>query len=467
MSELRLYNTLTRQKERFEPREAGPVRVYSCGPTVYGHAHLGNLRPYLFADLLKRTLRYFGFEVRHVINITDVGHIVEDADLGEDKVELAAREQGVSVWEIAEKWARVFKSDLERLGIEEPDVWCNATDHIQEQIEMIQTLERKGFTYRTSDGIYFDTSRDPHYGELARLRLDQQQTQERIEGSSEKRRPQDFALWKLSAEEAPKRQMEWGSPWGVGFPGWHIECSAMSSNYLGETFDIHTGGVDHIPVHHPNEIAQSEGAFGKRPWVKVWMHSAWMMFERAKMSKSRGATLNLDHLLERGVEPGAYRFFHLNAHYRQQTTYSDDALQRARTGYQRLARHARELREAADSKGADQVEAFRGRFRSALGDDLNAPQALAVVWEAVRTPALGSVERWELLREFAEVLCLRLREDVQKEGESDARIDALVRERDAARAEKDWGRADEIREQLKAEGIILEDSPRGTRWHRA
>ena len=467
MSELRLYNTLTRQKERFEPREPGPVRVYSCGPTVYGHAHLGNLRPYLFADLLKRTLRYFGFEVRHVINITDVGHIVEDADLGEDKVELAAREQGVSVWEIAERWTRVFQTDLERLGVEAPDVWCKATDHIREQIEMIQTLEQKGFTYRTSDGIYFDTSMDPHYGELARLQLDQQQTQERIEGSSEKRRPQDFALWKLSPEGAPKRQMEWDSPWGAGFPGWHIECSAMSSKYLGETFDIHTGGIDHIPVHHPNEIAQSEGAYGKRPWVKVWMHSAWMMFESGKMSKSKGATLNLDHLLERGVEPDAYRFFHHNAHYRQQSTYSDDALQRARTGYQRLARHARDLQEATDSKGRDQVEAVRGRFRAALADDLNAPQALAVVWETVRTPELGSVEKWELLREFADVLGLRLWDDVQAEGQSDARVEALVRERDAARAAKDWGRADEIRQQLKAEGIILEDSPQGTHWHRA
>jgi cysteinyl-tRNA synthetase len=241
----------------------------------------------------------------------------------------------------------------------------------------------------------------------------------------------------------------------------------MSSRYLGETFDIHTGGVDHIPVHHPNEIAQSEGAFGVRPWVKVWMHSAWMMFEKAKMSKSKGATLNLDHLLERGVEPDAYRFFHLNAHYRQQTTYSDDALQRARTGYQRLVRHARELQDATDSKGHEMVEAFRGRFRSALADDLNAPQALAVVWDAVRTPALGSVEKGELLSEFADVLGLRLREDVQMEGESDARIDALVRERDEAREAKDWGRADEIREQLKVDGIILEDSPKGTRWHRA
>ncbi len=467
MTELRLYNTLVRRKEPFAPREPGPVRIYSCGPTVYGHAHLGNMRPYLFADLLKKTLRYFGHEVRHVMNITDVGHIVDDADLGEDKVELAARVQGVSAWEIAERWTAVFKSDLERLGIEEPDSWCKATAHIPEQIAMIQRLEEGGFTYRTADGIYFDTSKDPHYGELARLDLDRQQTQERIEGAAGKRHPQDFALWKFSPAEGPPRQMEWDSPWGVGFPGWHIECSAMSSRYLGETFDIHTGGVDHIPVHHPNEIAQSEGAFGKRPWVSVWMHSGWMMFEQAKMSKSTGGTVTLDHLVERGVEPAAYRYFHLNAHYRQQTSYSDEALQRARTGYRRLLHHARELRRRTDDAGSDRVEGFRARFRAALADDLNAPQALAVTWQVVRSEALGSVQKWELLREFDGVLGLRLDEMATASVATDERIDALVRERDAAREARDWAGADEIRQQLSAEGIILEDSREGTRWHRA
>jgi cysteinyl-tRNA synthetase len=466
VSGLRFYNTLTRRKEEFAVREPGPVRIYSCGPTVYSHAHLGNMRPYLFVDLLKRTLRYFGHDVRHVINITDVGHIVDDADLGEDKIELAARQQGVSAWEIAERWTQVFKSDLAQLGVEEPDIWCKATDHIDEQIEMIERLEEKGFTYRTSDGIYFDTSKDPHYGELARLNLDQQQVQERIGQTPEKRHPQDFALWKLSVEGGPKRQMEWDSPWGRGFPGWHLECSAMSSKYLGETFDVHTGGVDHVPVHHTNEIAQSESAFGKRPWVKFWMHSAWMMFEKAKMSKSKGTTVNLDQLMELGIEPAAYRLFHLNAHYRQQTSFSDEGLQGAQTAYRRLVRLAGEIRAATDSAGSGHVEAFRVRFRAALADDLNAPQALAVTWEVVRTEVLGSVEKWELLREFDTVLGLRLAEATAAEVETDARIDALVRERDAAREAKDWARADEIRAQLGADGITLEDSRKGTRWHR-
>ena len=467
MSELRLYNTLTRRKEAFAPREPGPVRVYSCGPTVYGHAHLGNMRPYLFADLLKKTLRYFGYEVRHVMNITDVGHLVSDADEGEDKIELAARKEGVSAWDVAQKWTDVFKADLARLGVEEPDIWCKATDHIEEQIEMIRRLEDKGFTYRTSDGLYFDTSRDPHYGELARLNLEQQQAQERIEGTTGKRHPSDFALWKLSPEEGPRRQMEWDSPWGRGFPGWHIECSAMSSCYLGKSFDIHTGGVDHIPVHHTNEIAQSEGAYGKRPWVKVWMHSAWMMFEKAKMSKSEGTTVTLDHLIEQGIEPGAYRFFHLNAHYRQQTSYSEEAIEGSRAAYRRLVRHARELRGGSDSHGADLVEGFRARFRAALADDLNAPQALAVTWDVVRSDSLGSVEKWQLLCEFDSVLGLRLEGAAAVDVEMDARIDALVRERDEARASKDWARADELRDQLREEGIVLEDSREGTRWHRA
>ena len=467
MSELRLYNTLTRRKEAFALREPGPVRVYSCGPTVYGHAHLGNMRPYLFADLLKKTLRYFGYEVQHIMNITDVGHLVSDADEGEDKIEMSARREGVSAWDVAQKWTDVFKADLVRLGVEEPDIWCKATDHIAEQIEMIERLEEGGFTYRTSDGIYFDTSRDTHYGELARLNLEQQQTQERIEGTTDKRQPSDFALWKLSPEEGPRRQMEWDSPWGRGFPGWHIECSAMSSHYLGESFDIHTGGVDHIPVHHTNEIAQSEGAYGKRPWVKVWMHSAWMVFEKAKMSKSKGTTVTLDHLIERGIEPGAYRFFHLNAHYRQQTSYSEEAIEGSRVAYRRLVRHARELRAGSDSRGADLVEGFRARYRAALADDLNAPQALAVTWDVVRSDSLGSLEKWQLLYEFDSVLGLRLEGAAAVDVEMDARIDALVRERDDARASKDWARADELRDQLSGEGIALEDSREGTRWQRA
>jgi cysteinyl-tRNA synthetase len=466
VSELRLYNTLTREKESFAPIEPPRVKIYSCGPTVYSHQHLGNMRAYVFADLLKRTLRWFGYEVMHVVNITDVGHLTDDADAGEDKMEVAARMSGSSAWDVAEKWTRIFKQDLAKLRVEPPDVWCKATDHIAEQIEMIQKLEAKGFTYATGDGIYFDTSKDPSYGELGRLRLDEQATTERIGAADEKRNRPDFALWKFSGPAAPKRQMEWDSPWGRGFPGWHIECSAMSTRYLGEQFDIHTGGVDHIPVHHTNEIAQSENALDVRPWVKLWMHGGWLMFNKEKMSKSKGSVRTLDDLIEEGIEPEAYRFFLLGAHYRQQTSFTDEAMLGAQRAYQRLLRRVIELRASDESRGPEHIEALRERFREALADDLNAPRAIAVVWEVVHSDAIGAVQKSELLADFDQVLGLGLVEASAPVQEADERIDALVREREAARAARDFGRADEIRDQLQAEGIVLEDGPDGTRWHR-
>jgi cysteinyl-tRNA synthetase len=467
LNELQLYNTFTRKKERFSALEGRQVRMYSCGPTVYGHAHLGNMRPYVFADLLRRTLLWCGYEVKQVINITDVGHLTDDADAGEDKMELAARSLDLSAWDIAEKWTRVFKEDLEKLCVLEPHVWCKATDHIAEQIDMIRILEEKGFTYRTRDGVYFDTTRDLEYGTLARLHLDAQQTQERIEAASHKRSPADFALWKLSPREVAKRQMEWDSPWGVGFPGWHIECSAMSSKYLGVPFDIHTGGVDHIPVHHTNEIAQSEAAFGVRPWVRFWMHNGWMMFDSGKMSKSGGGVVTLDDIEEMGIEPGAFRYFLLSAHYRQQITYSQDAIEGAQASLRRLRRHAAEVRESEESIGAERVEAYRGRFRDALTDDLNSPQALAVVWEVVRSRELGGREKWALLVDFDRVLALGLESAGLDVPDVDEDVIRLIEEREAARADRDWGRADEIRDRLLEMDIVLEDKPDGTRWRRA
>jgi cysteinyl-tRNA synthetase len=468
VSELRLYDTMTRAKQPLAPLEPPTVRIYSCGPTVYSRQHLGNLRTYLFPDLLNRTLRFFGFGVRHVINITDVGHLQSDADSGDDKMEKAAREQKLSAYDVADKWTRVFRDDLAKLHFREPDLWCKATDHIPEQIEMIRALEAKGFTYPTSDGVYFDTSKDPHYGELARIDLAAQETSGRIEGEREKRNASDFALWKLSPKDGPRRQMEWDSPWGRGFPGWHIECSAMSTKYLGKTFDIHTGGADHIPVHHPNEIAQSENALEVRPWVRIWMHTGWLMFDGEKISKSTGGSvLNLDEMIAKGFEPLVFRYFALGAHYRQQLTFSDEALRGAQQSLRRLLRHAAELRDDATSRGAREAAALRERFRAALADDLNAPRALAVVWEAVRSEALGGREKYALLCEWDTVLGLGLAEAREAAAEADPEVDALVAERDRARAAKNWKRADEIRDTLKARGITIVDSPQGSRWTRA
>ncbi len=467
MTEIRLYNTMTRSKERFEPLREGEVRIYSCGPTVYSHQHLGNMRPYCFADTLTRMFRYNGYAVQHVINVTDVGHLTDDADAGEDKMESAARESGLSAAEVAEKFTRLYWEDLRKLNIRDPDVWCRATEHIPEQLEMLRVLEKKGFTYRTSDGLYFDTSRDPHYGELARHVLDEQQVGDRVARAREKRNPQDFALWKLSPTEGPRRQMEWESPWGVGFPGWHLECSAMSSKYLGTPFDIHTGGQEHVGTHHTNEIAQSENTFDLRPWVRYWMHHEWIMFEGAKISKSTGGLMTLSELEETGIEPLAYRTFLLSAHYRQQQAFSGSAIQGAQASYRRLVRHAVELREATDERGADGLDGFRGRFRAAINDDLNTPQAMAVLWDVVRSSDLGGVERWVLVREFDQVLGLGLAGAKLESVDIDAEIEALILEREEARRSKNFARADQIRDQLLERGILLEDVQGETRWRRA
>ncbi len=472
MSELCLYNTLSREKEQFEPLDPELVRIYSCGPTVYSYQHIGNMRPYVFADLLKRTLLYNGYRVRHVINVTDVGHLTDDADSGEDKMEVAARESGMDIWQVAEKYTALYKADLEKLRILGPDVWCKATDHIPQQIEMIRALEEKGFTYRTDDGIYFDVSKDPGYGRLARIDLSSLRAGERIEKAGQKRHSADFALWKLSPSEGTARQMEWESPWGVGFPGWHIECSAMSHAYLGLPFDIHTGGVDHVPVHHVNEIAQSENCFEVRPCVRTWMHEEFLTFEGVKISKSTGGLYTLGDLVEMGIEPLAFRFFLLGAHYRQQQTVTDEALGQARTAYWRLARHAVELRDAASgsaaaAEGDPSAEQFSLRFLAAVNDDLNLPQALAVVWDLVRSSECEPATKWALLQDFDRVLGLGLAEARIESGEIDAEIEALIEERNRARANRDFARADEIRDQLEARGILLEDGSQGTRWRRA
>jgi cysteinyl-tRNA synthetase len=467
MEGLHLYDTRTRRKRLFVPLEAGHARVYTCGPTVYSAQHIGNLRASLFADLLKRALLLEGLRVTHVINVTDVGHLTSDADAGEDKMELAARRSGRRAEEIAAEFTERWLRDRRRLHCLEPEVLCRATEHLPEQIAMIRTLEVRGYTYRIEDGIYFDTSKFPRYAEFARLDLEGQGAGARIADVPGKRHPADFALWKFAAPGV-RRQQEWASPWGRGFPGWHIECSAMSTKYLGERFDIHTGGVDHIGVHHTNEIAQSECALDVHPWVQVWMHEEFLDFRGEKMSKSVGNVCLLDDLLAAGFLALSYRFFFLQAHYRKQQTWTDEAMAAADRGYRRLLASSAPLRDAAGAADPARLAGARGRFREAVRDDLNAPRALAVAIEVARDEGLAPAERRTLLGEFdaflgLDLLGAELPEAVQ---ESDPRIDALLAEREAARRRRDWAAADRIRDALAAEGVVIEDTPQGPSWRR-
>ena len=467
MSALTLYNTRTRQKERFEPSEAGHARVYSCGPTVYAAQHLGNLRAYLVADLLRRALLAEGLRVTHVINITDVGHLSSDADTGEDKLERAAAKTGRKASEIAAFYTEQWLRDRERLNCISPEVLPKATEHIPEQIALAQILERKGYTYRIADGLYFDTTKFPRYAEFARLDLGGQEAGARIADVPEKRHPADFALWKFPAAGV-RRQQEWDSPWGRGFPGWHLECSAMSVKYLGRTFDIHTGGVDHVRVHHTNEIAQSECAFDVHPWVRYWLHNEFYEFAGEKMAKSTGNVVLLEDLVERGFEPLAFRYFFLQGHYRQQQSFTLEAMEAAATGYRRLLAHAAEVRSEEGEANRDRIAPLCARFLEAVRDDLNAPRALAVAWEATRSPEFSPADKRSLLLEFDAWLGLGLAtEEPRSAGrESDPRIDGLLARREAAREAREFATADRIRKELEAEGILIEDTPEGPRWRR-
>ncbi|MCP3983821.1 MAG: cysteine--tRNA ligase [bacterium] len=461
-----LFNSRTRRKERFVPIEAGQARVYTCGPTVYSPQHIGNMRPNVFADLLKRALLMEGLRVTHVTNVTDVGHLTDDSDAGDDKMEVAAQKTGRRAEEIAAEYTGQWLRDRRRLNCLDPEVLCKATEHIEEQIEMIRVLEEKGVTYRIDDGIYFDVSKFPRYTELARLDLDQQQGGQRIADVVGKKQPADFALWKFADPEL-KRQQEWDSPWGRGFPGWHIECSAMSTKYLGTRFDIHTGGVEHLTVHHTNEIAQSETALGVHPWVSIWMHEDWLVFGGEKIAKSTGNVLLLEELEAMGISPLGFRYFLLQAHYRKQQNVAEQGLRAAETGYRRLVAQAQAL---ATEGNVDESAAQprRAEFREAVRDDLNAPRALAAATGIVRDESLSPATRRALLTECDAWLGLDLltAELPQATQETDPRIDGLVAARQAAREAKQWAEADRIRDELAAEQIVIEDTPEGPIWRR-
>jgi cysteinyl-tRNA synthetase len=468
VTELKLYNTLSRSVVPFRPRTPGVARVYSCGPTVYSRQHLGNMRPYVLADLLTRTLRREGFTVEHVVNITDVGHLTDDADEGDDKMELAARNTGRSALEVARVWTELFKQDLSLLNVREPSVWAHATEHIAEQIEMIQLLQTKGFTYVMRDGVYFDTARDPSYGALSRLKASAAHA--RVESGSGKRHPADFALWKFSPEQGPRRQLEWQSPWGVGFPGWHIECSAMATKHLGPQIDIHTGGVDHVAVHHTNEIAQAENALEQRPWVQIWMHGAWLLFDGEKISKSRAhraAPPNLDDLAALGVTPGGFRYYLYTAHYRSPLSLSGEALRGAEAARRRLraiVRAGAAEGDAADASSSPRLASLREEFFDALRDDLDAPKCLAVLWEIAEQPDPLPL-RARLIRELGDAIGLTL-DGPAPALHDDALIEALVSRRNAARNSRDFPLSDALRAELLTKGVVLEDSPNGSTWRR-
>ncbi|MBN1824616.1 MAG: cysteine--tRNA ligase [Candidatus Eisenbacteria bacterium] len=455
---------MTRRVDPFEPLEPGRVGVYGCGPTVYNFAHIGNLRTYVFEDVLRRVLEEAGYEVSLVMNVTDVGHLVSDSDTGEDKMEKSAARAGKTIHEIADFYWEAFRSDMKRLGIREPETWCKATEHISEQIDLIRRLEEKGFTYRIEDGIYFDTSKLRDYGKLARLDVKGLMAGARIEMTAGKRNPTDFALWKFSPSDK-QRLMEWDSPWGVGFPGWHIECSAMSVKYLGERFDIHCGGVDHIAIHHTNEIAQVEAAYD-HDWVRWWMHGEFLVLpseeeggEGAKMAKSGGNFITLDRLVEKGFDPLAYRLFCLGAHYRAPLTFTEEGLRGAANALDRLRNRVVALR-AAGGEGKVLEEHHRP-FWEACADDLNTPRALASMWGLLRDESAADADRYATLALMDRVLGLGVESMVEREAEVDEEAAAMVAARQEARARKDWAEADRIRDALLARGFAVEDTPEG------
>lgn len=461
-----LYNTATRSKELFHPLHGNEVKLYCCGPTVYHYAHIGNLRTYIFEDLLVRALRREGFQVRHVVNITDVGHLTSDGDEGEDKMEKGAARTGQSVWDVARYYTEAFFKDYRALQLSEPTIWCRATDHIAEQIELIQVLEQKGYTYRTSDGIYFDSAKFSRYGDFAKIDVEKLWGGVRID-LGEKKLPTDFALWKFSPKEK-KRQMEWESPWGVGFPGWHIECSAMAMHHLGETIDIHCGGTDHIRVHHTNEIAQSEAATGKQ-FSRFWLHGEFLRLDGEKMSKSSGDFLTLNSLIQKGYSPLDYRYFALGSHYRNYLTFSFEALDSARQSRLALLKRAQPLTTLATKIESPKALEWKKRFDEAVADDLNIPAALGILHSALRDDELSAGEKGALTLDFDQILGLKLDQEEpepQREREHDItaeEVEQLLRERLEARKERDFSRADEIRQKL-SQFVEIKDTPQGTTW---
>lgn len=458
---LKLYNTLTRKKEEFKPLQASEVRIYSCGPTVYSYAHIGNFRAYVFMDTLRRVLKANEYTLKHVMNITDVGHLESDADEGEDKMEKAAKKENKDPYEIATFYTDIFFRDMGRLNIEKPEIIAKATEHIEDMLQFVKTLVEKGYAYETSKAIYFDISKLDKYPILSNRNIEEQIAGARVDVDQEKKSPYDFAVW----IKAPSTHiMKWESPWGLSYPGWHLECSAMGRKYLGDEFDIHTGGVDHIPTHHENEIAQSKGCNGKIP-AKCWMHVEFLQVDGGKMSKSLGNTYTLDNLQEKGIEPLSYKLFCYTAHYRTKLNFtfesaisSQKALKRLREGY---VAHT----ESQENIEEEVIQKYKQKFMDAVNDDLNMPLAMGIVWEVVRHQT-KSKQFAELLVEFDKILGLDIensKQYIEKEQkvELPKDIEELIEQRKVARENKNWAESDRIRDLLKDMGYLVKDTKDG------
>ena len=454
---LRLFNTLTRKKEKFKEINDMKVGLYTCGPTVYNFAHIGNLRTYIFEDVLRRVLEFDGYRVNHIMNITDVGHLTSDADDGDDKMEKGAAREKKSVWDIAREYEDAFFTDLEELNIEMPHEKPKATDYITDQMELISKLEEKGYTYKTRDGIYFDTSKLNDYGKLAKLDIDGLEEGARVEKNPEKKNITDFALWKFSPKDS-KREMEWDSPWGKGFPGWHLECSAMSTKFLGQPFDIHAGGIDHIPVHHTNEIAQSEAAEGK-PMANYWLHGEFLIMDEAKMAKSKDDFITLDVLKEKGFSPLSFRYFCLGAHYRSKLNFSWRGLEGAENALKKLYAA---IYDYDDPTEVDTV--YKEKFVSLINNDLDTPGVLALMWELIKSD-MESSKKLATLKEFDKVLGLSIRDEFEKaeveKSEIPDAVITLAEQRQLARDEKNWDAADDLRIEIEKKGYDIEDTKEG------
>lgn len=444
MDIMKIYSTATRQKEELDKKLGEEIKIYSCGPTVYSSPHIGNMYAYVCWDVLVRTLNYLGYKTNWVMNITDVGHLTSDADSGEDKMEKGSKKEGMSVWEIAKKYEAEFMENLKVLNINEPNQMPRATENIPEQIELIKKIEANGFTYKTSDGIYFDTSKFAGYGKFANLNLEKLKEGARVEVNEEKKNPTDFALWKFSPINE-KRQMEWESPWGIGFPGWHIECTAMSTKILGETFDIHTGGEDHINIHHTNEIAQAFGAFGHNT-AKFWMHNAFITFKGEKISKSSGGLFTIKDLIDMGFDPMAFRYMVLGSHYRKGIEFSLDNLKAAGNALEKMRNYKSEI--------GNINEEYKKEFEEKISDDLAMPEAMAVVWKVAKSD-LNPDDKWATILDFDKVLGFNLNKQVEEKIPNE--VLKLVEERKIARVNKNWRESDRLREIIKNKGYLVED----------